>query len=273
VALDDAEAHIAAQEAQLVGLIAGGNIGEPMTELYRRYRNDLFRFGFHVLGDEGLAEEMVQESFQRLWRSAGRYDAGRGSVLTFLFVIARSAAADIRRRPSSRPLLDLGDQDAPAVADSLGMVDDALEGVEYRESLKPLLEQLPPLEKKILLLRFFGDMPQSQIAAELGISQARVSRLLNRTLAQLREGLSEESAKGAERESTDRAESSLYLDDSLGVALIDNQLRLITVQADGTVEFLDSRSNSHHLLYLVSLVTYGWKSLIEELEQQSPERG
>jgi RNA polymerase sigma-B factor len=84
---------------------------------------------------------------------------------------------------------DSGEDDAPAVAESLGMLDDALEGVEYRESLKPLLEQLPPREKRILLLRFFGNMTQSQIATELGISQMHVSRLLARTLAQLREGL------------------------------------------------------------------------------------
>jgi RNA polymerase sigma-B factor len=84
---------------------------------------------------------------------------------------------------------DGGDDDSPAVADSLGMVDEALEGVEYRESLKPLLEKLPAREKKILMLRFFGGITQSQIAAELGISQMHVSRLLARTLAQLREGL------------------------------------------------------------------------------------
>ncbi|MDX6267996.1 MAG: polymerase sigma-B factor [Frankiales bacterium] len=84
---------------------------------------------------------------------------------------------------------DGGDDDSPAVADSLGMVDEALEGVEYRESLKPLLEKLPAREKKILMLRFFGGMTQSQIAGELGISQMHVSRLLARTLAQLREGL------------------------------------------------------------------------------------
>ena len=74
--------------------------------------------------------------------------------------------------------------DAPDSGD-----DDALEGVEYRESLKPLLEQLPPREKRILLLRFFGNMTQSQIASELGISQMHVSRLLARTLTQLRAGL------------------------------------------------------------------------------------
>jgi RNA polymerase sigma-B factor len=82
-----------------------------------------------------------------------------------------------------------GDSDALAVADTLGVIDESLEGVEYRESLKPLLDQLPAREKRILLLRFFGNMTQSQIAAELGISQMHVSRLLARTLAQLREGL------------------------------------------------------------------------------------
>jgi RNA polymerase sigma-B factor len=87
---------------------------------------------------------------------------------------------------------DSGDEDAPAVAESLGMLDEALEGVEYRESLKPLLERLPSREKKILLLRFFGNMTQSQIAIELGISQMHVSRLLARTLTQLREGLTTE---------------------------------------------------------------------------------
>jgi RNA polymerase sigma-B factor len=73
--------------------------------------------------------------------------------------------------------------------DALGMHDEALEGVEYRESLKPLLEKLSPREKHILMLRFFGNLTQSQIATEIGVSQMHVSRLLARTLASLREGL------------------------------------------------------------------------------------
>ncbi|GAA3503416.1 hypothetical protein GCM10019016_105260 [Streptomyces prasinosporus] len=81
------------------------------------------------------------------------------------------------------------DDESPAVADTLGAEDEALEGLAYRESLKPLLEDLPPREKRILLLRYFGNMTQSQIAQEVGISQMHVSRLLARTLAQLRERL------------------------------------------------------------------------------------
>jgi RNA polymerase sigma-B factor len=89
---------------------------------------------------------------------------------------------------------DSGDEDAPAVADSLGMVDESLEGVEYRESLKPLLEKLPAREKKILLLRFFKNMTQSQIADEIGVSQMHVSRILSAALAKLRTDLEAEPA-------------------------------------------------------------------------------
>ncbi|MBY8886863.1 RNA polymerase sigma factor SigF [Streptomyces sp. PTM05] len=79
-----------------------------------------------------------------------------------------------------------------SLADRLGYEDTALEGVEYRESLKPLLAQLPPRERRIIMLRFFANMTQSQIGEEVGISQMHVSRLLTRTLAQLREGLTAE---------------------------------------------------------------------------------
>jgi RNA polymerase sigma-B factor len=65
--------------------------------------------------------------------------------------------------------------------------------VENRESIKPLLEQLHPREKHILALRFFRGMTQSQIAAEIGVSQMHVSRLLNKTLQHLRESLTEDS--------------------------------------------------------------------------------
>ena len=83
-----------------------------------------------------------------------------------------------------------GEEDSEGpLADRLGYEDLALEGVEYRESLKPLLAKLPPRERRIIMLRFFGNLTQSQIGEEIGISQMHVSRLLTRTLTQLREGL------------------------------------------------------------------------------------
>lgn len=87
---------------------------------------------------------------------------------------------------------DSSDDNAISMLDTIGEDDEALEHVENRESLKPLLEQLDPREKHILTLRFFRGMTQSQIAAEIGVSQMHVSRLLNKTLGQLRERLTED---------------------------------------------------------------------------------
>jgi RNA polymerase sigma-B factor len=87
---------------------------------------------------------------------------------------------------------DQNETDATTVLDGLGGEDEALESVEYRESLKPLLAQLDTREKRILTLRFFRGMTQSQIAEEIGISQMHVSRLLARTLTELRAGLLKE---------------------------------------------------------------------------------
>ncbi len=84
---------------------------------------------------------------------------------------------------------DSADDAAPSLGDMLGEVDPGMANVEDRESLRPLLAQLPERERRIVGMRFFSNMTQSQIAAEIGISQMHVSRLLSRSLAHLRTGL------------------------------------------------------------------------------------
>ena len=75
------------------------------------------------------------------------------------------------------------------LGDTLGADDPAFIDVELHESLAPALSKLPDRERRILQLRFYGNMTQSQIAAQLGISQMHVSRLLARTLSRLRNEL------------------------------------------------------------------------------------
>ncbi|HEU4811595.1 MAG TPA: RNA polymerase sigma factor SigF [Nocardioides sp.] len=85
--------------------------------------------------------------------------------------------------------LDANDDDPDgggSMLEVLGVDDINLEHVEIRESIKPLLDGLEQREKTILLLRFFKNMTQSQIAEEIGVSQMHVSRLLSKTLEQLR---------------------------------------------------------------------------------------
>ena len=82
-----------------------------------------------------------------------------------------------------------GDEAGVELADLLGDVDRDLEAVDDRESLRPLIAELPEREQRIIAMRFFGNMTQTQIAARLGISQMHVSRLLAHALSQLRGAL------------------------------------------------------------------------------------
>ncbi len=81
---------------------------------------------------------------------------------------------------------------ATPLSERLGSPDHDLEIVEFREALAPLVARLPDRERTILILRFFGNRTQSQIAEVVGVSQMHVSRLLDRTLRQLREDLNSE---------------------------------------------------------------------------------
>jgi RNA polymerase sigma-B factor len=81
-----------------------------------------------------------------------------------------------------------------SIADRLGEEDTGLEHVVDHETLKPLIAALPERDRRILSLRFGAEMTQSEIGAELGISQMHVSRLLSRILARLREGMNADAA-------------------------------------------------------------------------------
>jgi RNA polymerase sigma-B factor len=83
----------------------------------------------------------------------------------------------------------VGRDDATELVELVGAPDSDLEGVELHESLPPLIAQLPQREQRIIALRFFGNLTQTEIAGRLGISQMHVSRLLSRALATLRRGL------------------------------------------------------------------------------------
>jgi RNA polymerase sigma-B factor len=80
-----------------------------------------------------------------------------------------------------------GSEDGYSLTDALGSADPALDTVIDREAVKPRLQALPERERAILYMRFFGDMTQSSIADELGISQMHVSRLISRCCDRLRD--------------------------------------------------------------------------------------
>jgi len=145
VSWDDSGARTGPHEIGLIADLAARRDGEAARRLYRKYRMELFRFGVHVLHDQGLAEEMVQETFIKFCQQAGRYDPGRGPVRGWLFTMARTTAYDIARRPSSRPLLPVEDFQLPPQYDT---VDQALTVLTVDQAL----DKLPSIYADVMRL-------------------------------------------------------------------------------------------------------------------------
>ena len=183
----DSGARTGPHEVSLIAQIAARNDDEAARRLYRKYRMELLRFGVHVLRDQGLAEEMVQETFIRFCQRARTYDASRGPVRGWLFTMAKSAAIDVARRPSSRPFLPVEDFQLPPQYDS---VDEALTVFTVDQAL----DKLPSIYAEVMRLVRDG-FTQSEIAGRLGIPigtvksrTAKAAGTLRAELASLRGG-------------------------------------------------------------------------------------
>jgi RNA polymerase sigma-B factor len=133
----------------------------------------------------------VSELSQRLGRAPRPSEIAERLGISTEEVLEGLEASSAYRSASLDEALASDDESGSTAADILGEADGALDQVEYRESIRPLLAKLPDRERTILLLRFFGNMTQTQIAQRVGISQMHVSRLLSQTLAQLRDGLAD----------------------------------------------------------------------------------
>ena len=180
----DTRGQIAVEEANLVAQIAAGDVGAPIAELYRRYGRLLYRFGVQMLGDKGLAEEMVQECFLKLWRTSGRFDENKASVATYLFVIARSVAADLRKRPSSRQQLGFDDTFLPPQPDDIDRLLDALVVHEAFNALSSAHAQ-------VLRLAHHENLTQSEIAERLSLPLGTVKTRMFYGMQALRTALAE----------------------------------------------------------------------------------
>jgi RNA polymerase sigma-70 factor, ECF subfamily len=187
VSWDDSGARTGPHEIGLIARIAAVSDEDAARRLYRKYQMELFRFGFHVLHDQGLAEEMVQETFIKFCQQARRYDAKRGPVRAWLFTIAKSVAYDVARRPSSRPMLSVEDFQLPPQYDR---VDEALTVLTIDQAL----DKLPSIYGDVMRLVRDG-FTHSEIAGRLGIPvgtvksrMAKAANTLRAELASLRGG-------------------------------------------------------------------------------------
>jgi RNA polymerase sigma-70 factor (ECF subfamily) len=157
-----------------------------MRELYRRYAGRVYGLGVQLLGDRGLAEELVQETFVRLWRNAPRFDPDRGSPATFIYAMARRLAIDLWRRPSSRPL-----EADPAPPD-----DDQMDRVLVRLDVRDALDSLSDAHREVLELSYRQHLKQAEIAERLGIPLGTVKTRCFHALRSLKVALDQRGIYG-----------------------------------------------------------------------------
>lgn len=147
-----------------VALLARAAAGDEraVDELYGRYAGPLYGFGLRRSGDAELAEELVQRVLTKLWQLAERYDPAKGSVRTWVFMIARSTAVDLHRRRRRR--------DEPA-REPVELADDhdELDRLLKAEMVRVALERLSPPHREVLDLAYFAGLTQMEVAARLGL--------------------------------------------------------------------------------------------------------
>lgn len=186
----DGQAYTAVAEAALVARLADGDRDAALSELQRRYGGPLYGLGTRLLGDHGMAEELVQDTFVRLWRSAGRYDPAQSSVRTFLYTLARRAAIDLRRRAASRPLATGSDEDT-AIMESVSATSgpDAFDDAALAFDVRDAMNSLSPKHREVLELHYDHDLTQRQIAERLECPLGTVKTRTYHGLLALREEL------------------------------------------------------------------------------------
>jgi RNA polymerase sigma-70 factor, ECF subfamily len=179
----EAPVAVDAAEAALLRRVAAGDHGAPLRRLYARYERRLYGFGLRLLGDPGLAEELVQETWLRTWRSAGRFDPERGTVRAFLFTIARRVAVDLWRRPSSRAHFP----ELPDAAAVEARADEVLLAVTVRDAMGAL----SPAHREVLELVYDEDLKLAEIAERLDVPVGTVKSRAYHALRSLRAALAE----------------------------------------------------------------------------------
>lgn len=175
----------AIHEADLIARLAAGERDEPLTALHRSYGPCLYGLGMRLLGDAGMAEELVQDTFVRLWRSSARFDPELASLRTYIFTIARRAAVDLHRRAASRPL-PTGRDDGLVELEESTVSDDEFDQVVLSLGMREALDALSHKHCEVLELHYEHDLTQSQIAERLELPLGTVKTRTYHALRALR---------------------------------------------------------------------------------------
>jgi RNA polymerase sigma-70 factor (ECF subfamily) len=183
------------QDVRLMESISRGD-ESALAQFYDRYSALVYAVCLRVLGQTADAEEATLDVFWEIWEKPHRYDQQRGSVLSYLLVLARSRAIDRRRSRQGGANLHLEDQEneeqghgsASIAAVSPDPVEDAWLN-EQRAQVLAALDLLTDSQREALVLSFFEGMSHQQIAQQLGQPLGTIKTRIRQAIIRLRDGL------------------------------------------------------------------------------------
>jgi RNA polymerase sigma-70 factor (ECF subfamily) len=158
---DDLEGD-APTDADLIQRVAFGD-ANAFELLYHRYVRSVFGLALRRLGDRMRAEDAVQETFAAVWRSARTYRPERGPGAPWLYAVARNAIVDRARVRADAP------GEAPETATAEPGPDERAEAAYVSWRVHRAVSGLPPNEREVLELAYYGGLSQSEVASFLGI--------------------------------------------------------------------------------------------------------
>jgi RNA polymerase sigma-70 factor (ECF subfamily) len=159
-----------------------------MAALYERYGRACFALARRILVDPQLAEDVVQQVFLALWQGSG-YDARRGAVSTWLLSITHHKAVDSVRRESTRRTRLAGEQVLLETAALGPGPDDEAWAALRAQHTRDALRGLPPEQREVLLLAYYGGYTQREIAEMTGLPLGTVKSRTLTAMRRLRETL------------------------------------------------------------------------------------
>ena len=176
------------RDGQLVGLVAEKDAG-ALEALYERYGRAAYSLARRILTEETLAQDVVQEVFLSLWRNASRFDAGRGTVATYLLSMTHHRAVDVVRREENLRRWRTSDEGLELEADPKVRVEDEVEASERRAEVRAALKELPDAQREALLLAYFGGYTQREVAALVGVPLGTVKTRMAAGMRKMKEAL------------------------------------------------------------------------------------
>lgn len=171
--------------------IAAGS-GEALGLFYDRHASMALGLLCRMLGDRNEAEEVLQEVFLQVWRSAGRYDAARSSPRGWLLLLARSRALDRHRGTVARRRREEEAARSSAAQAVAPLGTRRLEHGESRRRIGSALDRLPPEQRRVIELSFYEGLTQTQIAEALNAPLGTVKSRALLAMRKLRQLLGEE---------------------------------------------------------------------------------